>query len=51
MLFTLLAIMVIFLALGFPMMVPLILAPLVIVLFFFDAVDPFIMLQQMLEGI
>ncbi|WP_100400097.1 TRAP transporter large permease [Bacillus sp. FJAT-44742] len=48
---TLLAIMVIFLFLGFPMMIPLILAPLVVVLFFFPNVDPIFMVQQMMEGI
>ncbi|SFE94937.1 TRAP transporter large permease [Alteribacillus iranensis] len=48
---TLLAIMVIFLVLGFPMMIPLILAPLVVVLIFFPNVEPFFMIQQMMEGI
>ncbi|SFM37612.1 TRAP transporter large permease [Salibacterium qingdaonense] len=48
---TLLVIMFVFLILGFPMMIPLILAPLVIVLFFLPQVQPFLMIQQMMSGI
>ncbi|MFD2705410.1 TRAP transporter large permease [Salibacterium lacus] len=48
---TLLLIMIVFLILGFPMMIPLILAPLVIVLFFLPQVQPFLMIQQMMSGI
>ncbi|SFP51707.1 TRAP transporter large permease [Salibacterium halotolerans] len=48
---TLLVIMFLFLMLGFPMMIPLILAPLVIVLFFLPQVEPFLMIQQMMSGI
>ncbi|RSL31881.1 TRAP transporter large permease [Salibacterium salarium] len=47
---TLLIILFVFLMLGFPMMIPLILAPLVVVLFFMD-LDPFLMIQQMMSGI
>ncbi|WP_158737799.1 TRAP transporter large permease [Alteribacillus sp. YIM 98480] len=48
---TLLLIMVVFLLLGFPMMIPLTLAPLVVVLIYFPNLEPFFMVQQMLEGI
>ncbi|WP_252313613.1 TRAP transporter large permease [Sinobaca sp. H24] len=51
MILTLVGIMFVFLMLGFPMMIPLILAPLVVVIFFFPNVEPFFMVQQMLEGI
>ncbi len=51
MILTLVGIMLVFLMLGFPMMIPLILAPLVVVIFFFPNVEPFFMIQQMLEGI
>ncbi len=48
---TLLTIMVVLLVLGFPMMIPLIAAPLVIVLVFFEGLDPMLLVQQMMEGI
>ncbi|MGY4689094.1 TRAP transporter large permease [Salibacterium sp. K-3] len=48
---TLLVIMFVFLLLGFPMMIPLILAPLTVVLFFLPQVEPFLMIQQMMSGI
>ena len=48
---TLLTVMVILLILGFPMMIPLIAAPLVVVLLFYPAVDPIFLIQQMAQGI
>lgn len=48
---TLLIIMVLLLLLGFPMMIPLIAAPLVVLLLFFPNIDPIFMIQQMMEGI
>ncbi|UCZ52529.1 TRAP transporter large permease [Bacillus shivajii] len=48
---TMLAIMVVLLLMGFPMMIPLIVGPLVILFFFMDGLDPTIMIQQMVEGI
>ncbi|WLR50772.1 TRAP transporter large permease [Bacillus tianshenii] len=48
---TLLTIMVVLLLLGFPMMIPLIAAPLVVVIVFFPLLDPMLMIQQMMEGI
>lgn len=48
---TLLLIMVVLLLLGFPMMIPLITAPLVVLLLFFPNIDPIFMIQQMMEGI
>ncbi|MGJ9386028.1 TRAP transporter large permease [Salipaludibacillus sp. CF4.18] len=51
MIWTLLGIMVILLLMGFPMMIPMIAGPLVIILFFMDNLDPTIMIQQMVEGI
>ncbi|SDH63061.1 TRAP transporter, DctM subunit [Alteribacillus persepolensis] len=48
---TLILIMVVFLLLGFPMVIPLILAPLVVVIFFFPNLEPYLMIQQMLNGI
>ncbi|MFB4163128.1 TRAP transporter large permease [Alteribacillus sp. JSM 102045] len=51
MVITLLAIMVVFLVLGFPMVIPLILAPLVVVIIFFPNLEPYLMIQQMLNGI
>ncbi|RXJ01846.1 TRAP transporter large permease [Anaerobacillus alkaliphilus] len=48
---TLLIIMVVLLLLGFPMMIPLIAAPLVVLLIFFPNIDPIFMIQQMMEGI
>lgn len=49
---TLLSIMVILLILGFPMMIPLIAAPLAVVLIFFNGmIDPMLLIQQMMEGI
>ncbi|MCR6095277.1 TRAP transporter large permease [Salipaludibacillus agaradhaerens] len=51
MVWTLLGIMVILLLMGFPMMIPLIAGPLIIILFYMDNLDPTIMVQQMVEGI
>ncbi|MCR6111943.1 TRAP transporter large permease [Bacillus sp. A301a_S52] len=51
MVWTLLGIMVILLLMGFPMMIPLIAGPLIIILFYMDNLDPTIMIQQMVEGI
>ncbi|NJP38263.1 TRAP transporter large permease [Alkalicoccus luteus] len=51
MLWTLLGVMVLLLLLGFPMMIPLIAGPLIIILFFMDGLEPTIMIQQMVEGI
>ena len=48
---TMLAIMVFLLILGLPMMIPLIVGPLVILVFFMEGMDPTIMVQQMVEGI
>ncbi|WP_096202561.1 TRAP transporter large permease [Bacillus sp. FJAT-45350] len=48
---TLLTIMVVLLALGFPMMIPMIVGPLVLVIFFFPNLDPMLLVQQMMEGI
>ncbi|AOM82043.1 TRAP transporter large permease [Salisediminibacterium beveridgei] len=48
---TMLAIMVFLLILGLPMMIPLIVGPLVILVFFMEGLDPTIMVQQMVEGI
>ncbi|WP_018921827.1 TRAP transporter large permease [Salsuginibacillus kocurii] len=47
---TLVLVMVIFLLLGFPMMIPLVLGPLVLAIFFLPQ-DPYIMTQQMIGGI
>lgn len=51
MLALLLTIMFVLLALGFPMMIPLIAAPLVIVLVYFTNINPMLLIQQMMEGI
>ncbi|MBM7097036.1 TRAP transporter large permease [Bacillus sp. H-16] len=51
MVWTLLAIMVILLLLGFPMMIPLIVAPLVVMLIYFDNLDPMMMAGQLVEGV
>ncbi|UOE93641.1 MULTISPECIES: TRAP transporter large permease [Bacillaceae] len=48
---TLLILMIVLLLLGFPMMIPLIAAPLIVVIIFFPNVDPIFMVQQMLQGI
>ncbi|OLO28607.1 C4-dicarboxylate ABC transporter permease [Alkalihalophilus pseudofirmus] len=48
---TLMTIMVIFLVLGFPMLIPLIVAPLIVVLFFLPNIDPIFLIQQMIQGI
>lgn len=48
---TLLIIMVVLLLLGFPMMIPLIAAPLIVLLIYFPNIDPIFMIQQMMEGI
>ncbi|CAM4016076.1 TRAP transporter large permease [Alkalicoccus chagannorensis] len=51
MLWTLIGVMVFLLALGLPMMIPLITGPLILLLFFDVGPDPWIMVQQMREGI
>lgn len=48
---TLLVIMVVLLLLGFPMLIPLIAAPLAVVLIFFQQINPMLLIQQMMEGI
>lgn len=51
MLTTLLVIMVVLLLLNFPMMIPLIVAPLIVVLIFYPNLDPMLLIQQMMSGI
>ncbi|MDE5415356.1 TRAP transporter large permease [Alkalihalobacterium chitinilyticum] len=48
---TLLTLMVIFLVLGFPMLIPLIAAPLIVVILFIPNIDPIFLIQQMIQGI
>ncbi len=48
---TLLIIMAVLLLLGFPMMVPLIVAPLIVLLIFYPNIDAWFMIQQMMEGV
>ncbi|MFN7253351.1 MAG: TRAP transporter large permease [Anaerobacillus sp.] len=48
---TLLIIMVVLLLLGFPMMIPLIAAPLIVLLIYFPNIDAIFMIQQMMEGV
>lgn len=48
---TLLAIMIILLIMGFPMMIPLMAAPLAVVLIYYDHINPMLLVQQMLNGI
>lgn len=48
---TLLIIMAVLLLLGFPMMIPLIVAPLIVLLIFYPNLDVWFMIQQMIEGI
>ncbi|KHF38476.1 TRAP transporter large permease [Halalkalibacter okhensis] len=48
---TLLTIMIILLLFGFPMMIPLIIAPLIIVIFFYPNFSGEIIIQQMVQGI
>lgn len=48
---TLLIIMVVLLVLGFPMMIPLITAPLLVLLIYFPNIDAWFMIQQMIEGV
>jgi len=43
--------MVVLLVLGFPMMVPMIVGPLILVIFFFPNLDAMLLIQQMMEGI
>ncbi|MBB5173564.1 TRAP transporter large permease [Texcoconibacillus texcoconensis] len=50
MLWTLFGVMFVFLFLGFPMMIPLILGPLILIWFFMDT-NPMLMAQQFIEGI
>ncbi|PAB59232.1 TRAP transporter large permease [Anaeromicrobium sediminis] len=51
MVLTLMAIMITLLVLGFPMMVPMIVAPLVIVLMYFPNIDPQLLTQQLIAGV
>ncbi|PYZ95713.1 C4-dicarboxylate ABC transporter permease [Alteribacter lacisalsi] len=51
MVWTLLAIMVILLVMGFPMLIPLIVAPLVVMLIFFDHLDPMMLAGQLTQGV
>jgi len=46
-----LAVMVVLLAMGLPMMVPMIAGAMVLVFFFLDNIDPYILIQQMRSGI
>ncbi|WP_209125573.1 TRAP transporter large permease [Alkalihalobacillus sp. BA299] len=48
---TLMTLMVIFLLLGFPMLIPLIAAPLFVVMLFIPNIDPIFLIQQMIQGI
>ncbi len=48
---TLLIIMAVLLLLGFPMMIPLIVAPLIVLLIYYPNLDVWFMIQQMIEGI
>ncbi|GAE27931.1 TRAP-type C4-dicarboxylate transport system [Halalkalibacter wakoensis JCM 9140] len=48
---TMLTIMIVLLLLGFPMMIPMMAASMVVVLFFMPNVDPMFLVQQMMEGI
>ncbi len=51
MFYTLLAIMFILLFLNFPMMIPLIVAPIVGILVYFQHIEPMFLIQQMMQGI
>ncbi len=51
MVFTLLAIMVVLLLLNFPMMIPLLVAPLVVAFIFFPNLRPELLMDQLLTGI
>lgn len=48
---TLLIIMAVLLLLGFPMMIPLIVAPLIVLLIYYPNLDVWFMIQQMMEGV
>ncbi|MFB5664387.1 TRAP transporter large permease [Alteribacillus sp. HJP-4] len=48
---TLVIIMAVLLLLGFPIMIPLMLAPLVLIIVYFPYTEPFFLVQQMLNGI
>lgn len=48
---TLMIIMIVLLLLGFPMMVPMIMAPLVVLIMYFPNMDPSMMTQQLIAGI
>jgi len=51
MLFTLLSIMIILLLMGFPLMIPMIVAPIAVLLIYFPNVDPFLITQQLIAGV
>ncbi|MFC0559518.1 TRAP transporter large permease [Halalkalibacter alkalisediminis] len=48
---TMLTVMIVLLVLGFPMMIPMTAASIVVVLFFMPNVNPMFLIQQMMEGI
>ncbi|WP_416147074.1 TRAP transporter large permease [Salipaludibacillus sp. HK11] len=48
---TILVVMVLLLVMGFPMMVPLTAGAMVLIFFFLDNIDPYILIQQMRSGI
>jgi C4-dicarboxylate transporter, DctM subunit len=48
---TMLTVMIVLLALGFPMMIPMLAASVVVIIFFLPNVDPIFLVQQMMEGI
>ncbi len=48
---TMLTVMIVLLVLGFPMMIPMMAASIVVVLFFMPNVNPMFLVQQMMEGI
>ncbi|WP_100373895.1 TRAP transporter large permease [Bacillus sp. FJAT-45037] len=48
---TMLTVMIVLLALGFPMMIPMLAASVVVIIFFLPNVDPMFIVQQMMEGI
>jgi tripartite ATP-independent transporter DctM subunit len=51
MLLTLMLIMVILLFFGFPMMIPMIIAPLIVLLIYFPNLDPMMLMQQLYAGV
>jgi C4-dicarboxylate transporter, DctM subunit len=51
MIFTLMVIMVTLLFLGFPMMIPMIVAPLIVMLIYFPTLDPMMITQKLIGGV